>query len=504
MASPWRGVVLIAAIGLIGYDCNDRLAKSEERHDAAGFASLQRPFGRCAMNEQIVRSNPAPTVEGGSGNPVPTYMSGFANSFETEALPGALPVGRNSPQKVSYGLYAEQLSGSAFTAPQAANQRTWVYRIRPSVRHVGPFEKIDRDLIRTAPERDESELPLGPLRWSPVPIPTAPLTFVSGLRTITTAGDCETLAGMASHLCLVTRSMVNEHFATADGELLVVAQEGRLRFRTELGVIDIEPGEICVIPRGVIFRVELIDGPARAYVCENYGGSFALPDRGPIGANCLANPRDFLTPVAAYEDIEEPCTLILKWGGELHRTEVPHSPLDVVAWHGRYYPYKYDLRRFCPVGAILYDHPDPSIYTVLTAPSETPGTANVDFVIFPERWAVAEDTFRPPWYHRNIMSEFMGLVYGVYDAKPEGFVPGGMSLHNQMLPHGPDGDAFTHASNTDLKPVKLTNTLAFMFETRFRQRVTKYAASLDTRQADYAACWGGLKKHFNPSRRDPR
>ncbi len=268
-------------------------------------------------------------------------------------------------------------------------------------------------------------------------------------------------------------------------------------------MIEIEPGEVCVIPRGVIFRVELIDGPARAYVCENYGGGFTLPDRGPIGANCLANPRDFLTPVAAYEDVEAPHTLFVKWGGELYRTQVPHSPLDVVAWHGNYYPYKYDLRRFSPVGAISFDHPDPSIFTVMTSPSETPGTANIDFVIFPERWAVAENTFRPPWYHRNIMSEFMGLVYGVYDAKPEGFVPGGMSLHNQMLPHGPDADAFEHASNVELKPVKLTNTLAFMFETRFRQRVTKYAAELDTLQDDYVDCWSGLKKHFDPNRREP-
>ena len=184
----------------------------------------------------------------------------------------------------------------------------------------------------------------------------------------------------------------------------------------------------------------------------------------------------------------------MKWGGELYRTEVPHSPLDVVAWHGNYYPYKYDLRRFSPVGAIGFDHPDPSIFTVLTSPSETPGTANIDFVIFPERWAVAENTFRPPWYHRNIMSEFMGLVYGVYDAKPEGFVPGGISLHNSMLPHGPDADAFDHASNVELKPVKLTNTLAFMFETRFRQRVTQYAAELDTLQDDYIDCWNGLEE----------
>ena len=430
-------------------------------------------------------------------------MSGFGNSFETEALRGALPVGRNSPQKVNYGLYAEQLSGTPFTAPQGANQRSWLYRIRPTVRHAGKFQKIGRGRIRTAPERDEGELPIGQLRWGPIPIPRQELTFVSGLHTITTAGDAEAMAGMASHVALVTQSMAREHFFNADGELLVVPQQGKLRFRTEFGVIEIEPGEICVIPRGVIFRVELIDGPARAYICENYGGGFTLPDRGPIGANCLANARDFLTPVAAYEDSEEPCTLFVKWGGELFKTEVGHSPIDVVAWHGNYAPYKYDLRRYSPVGALLFDHPDPSIYTVMTSPSETPGTANIDFVIFPERWAVAENTFRPPWYHRNIMSEFMGLVYGVYDAKAEGFVPGGFSLHNTMLPHGPDHDAFEHASNVELKPVKLGPTLAFMFETRFRQRVTQYAANLDVRQDDYIDCWAGLKKHFKANKRDP-
>jgi len=450
---------------------------------------LDRP----ATRARAARSQPA----------APRYMSGFGNSFETEALPGALPIGRNSPQRVNYGLYAEQLSGSPFTAPQASNQRSWLYRIRPTVRHTGRFRRVDKGLIRTAPTREDDELPLGQLRWSPIPLSKDKLNFLTGLRTITTAGDAETLAGMASHVALVTQSMTREHLFNVDGELLVVAQENGLIFRTEFGVIEIKPGEVCVIPRGVIFRVELTDGPARAYVCENYGGAFTLPDRGPIGANCLANRRDFETPVAAYEDREESCALFVKWGGELYRTDIDHSPLDVVAWHGNYAPYKYDLRRFSPVGAVLFDHPDPSIFTCLTSPSETHGTANIDFVLFPERWSVAENTFRPPWYHRNIMSEFMGLVYGVYDAKPEGFVPGGMSLHNMMLPHGPDSDAFRHASQAELKPVKLTNTLAFMFESRFRQRVTKYAATSDARQDDYVDCWAGLKKHFDPDRRDP-
>jgi len=255
-----------------------------------------------------------------------------------------------------------------------------------------------------------------------------------------------------------------------------------------------------VIPRGVKFRVEITSGPARGYMCENYGGAFTLPERGPIGANCLANARDFLTPVAAYEDKDTPTELFVKWGGSLFVTKLPHSPMDVVAWHGNYAPYKYDLRAFSPVGAIGFDHPDPSIFTVLTSPSETAGTANIDFVIFPERWAVAENTFRPPWYHMNIMSEFMGLIYGVYDAKPQGFTPGGMSLHNMMLPHGPDRDAFEHASNSELKPVKLTGTMAFMFETRYPQRITSHAAKSSTLQHDYADCWKGLEKRFDPNK----
>jgi homogentisate 1,2-dioxygenase len=429
------------------------------------------------------------------------YMSGFGNGFETEALPGALPVGRNSPQKCPYGLYAEQLSGSPFTAPRTTNERTWLYRIRPTVRHWGRFRKVDAGLWLTAPE-PSCERPISPLRWDPIPIPKEPLSFLEGVRTITTAGDSGTQAGMAAHVYLVTRSMRDEYFYDADGELLFVAQQGRLRLATEFGRIDVEPGEIAVIPRGVKMRVELGPGgePARGYLCENYGGTFTLPERGPIGANCLANPRDFLTPVAAHEDRDGPCELYVKSGGTLWRTELGHSPLDVVAWHGNYAPYKYDLRRFSPVGPVLFDHADPSIFTALTAPSETPGTANVDFVVFPDRWTVAEDTFRPPWYHLNVMSEFMGLVYGVYDAKPRGFVPGGFSLHNCMLPHGPDAEAFEKASNAELRPHKLEGTLAFMFETRFPQRVSAYAAGLAELQDDYVDCWQGLKKHFDPSR----
>jgi homogentisate 1,2-dioxygenase len=431
----------------------------------------------------------------------PGYMSGFGNGFETEALPGALPLGRNSPQRCPYGLYAEQLSGSPFTAPRKSNERSWLYRIRPTVAHFGEFKKADAGLWQTAPA-PEVDLPIAPMRWDPFPIPNEPLSFIEAIRTITTAGDACARAGMGAHIYLVTRSMVDEYFYDADGELLFVPQQGELRLCTEFGIIDIKPGEIAIIPRGVKIRVELRGGPARGYVCENYGGAFTLPERGPVGANCLANPRDFLTPVAAYEDRDAPSRLHVKWGGHLWSADIEHSPLDVVAWHGNYAPYKYDLRRFSPVGPVLFDHADPSIFTVLTSPSETPGTANVDFVIFPDRWLVAENTFRPPWYHMNVMSEFMGLVYGQYDAKTGGgFVPGGASLHNTMLPHGPDFDSFENASKAELKPHRLEGTLAFMFETRFLQRVTAFATASDALQQDYGRYGHKLTKHFDPGRR---
>jgi len=395
-------------------------------------------------------------------------MPGFGNDFETEALPGALPQGQNSPQKCNYGLYGEQLSGTAFTAPSHQNERTWCYRIRPSVKHSHRYQKIDLPYWKSAPHIDPDVVSLGQYRWDPVPHASERLTWLT-----------------------------DEYFYSADSELLIVPQEGRLRFCTELGIIDLEPKEIAIIPRGMLYRVEVLEGPARGFVCENYGQKFALPSRGPIGANCLANRRDFKSPVAAFEDRDTPSRVVIKWCGQFHETHIGHSPLDVVAWHGNYAPCKYDLRTYCPVGAVLFDHPDPSIFTVLTAPSGVEGTANIDFVLFRERWMVAENTFRPPWYHKNIMSELMGNIYGQYDAKPKGFVPGGMSLHNMMLPHGPDRNAFEGASNADLNAQKLDNTMSFMFETRFPQHLTAYAAKEAPLQDDYIECWVDIEKKFD-------
>ena len=374
------------------------------------------------------------------------YQSGFANECATEALPGALPVGRNSPQKCPYGLYAEQLSGTAFTAPRSANRRSWLYRVRPGVMH-RPFEQMANG--RLVSRFDEIATPPHQLRWDPLPIPTEPTDFVAGIVTMAGNGDLAAHDGCGIHLYTANRSMSDRYFYNADGEMLIVLQQGRLHFATELGVIEAAPHEIVVIPRGVRFRVELLDAAARGYICENYGALLRLPDLGPIGSNGLANPRDFLTPFAWYEDEEGDFELIAKFMGNLWRAGIDHSPLDVVAWHGNYAPYKYDLRRFNTIGSISFDHPDPSIFLVLQSVSNTPGVDTIDFVIFPPRVLAMQDTFRPPWFHRNVASEFMGLIHGAYDAKAEGFVPGGASLHNCMTGHGPDAETFEKAVAAD-------------------------------------------------------
>lgn len=436
------------------------------------------------------------------------YDSGFGNEFATEALPGALPVGRNSPQRCPYGLYAEQLSGSAFTAPRGANRRTWLYRIRPGATH-GAFRRIDERAIVSS--FGDIETPPSQLRWDPLPLPEpdVPVDFVHGLFTMAGHGDPAAMGGCAIHVYCANTSMNGRFFYDADGELLVVPQLGRLRLRTELGVLDVEPQEIAVIPRGIRFAVDLPDlesaggtlDAARGYVCENFGAPFRLPDLGPIGSNGLANPRDFLSPVAAFEDVDGNFELVAKFLGRLWSAPIDHSPLDVVAWHGNCVPYKYDLRRFNTIGSISYDHPDPSIFLVLQSQSDTPGVDAIDFVIFPPRILAMEDTFRPPWFHRNIASEFMGLLHGAYDAKQQGFVPGGASLHNCMTAHGPDAETFEKASAADTtKPNYIRDTMAFMFETRLPLRPTQQALDAPQRQRDYIDCWSGLKKHFDGRR----
>ncbi len=424
-------------------------------------------------------------------------LSGFGNTHSTEAVAGALPVGKNSPQQVPFGLYAEQLSGSAFTAPRHENRRTWMYRLRPSAAH-GAFVPHPHATLRSGPFE---EVPPSPnrLRWSPPPMPPAPTDFLEGLFTLGGNGSPATGNGVGLHVYVANRSMQDAVFYDADGELVLVPQRGALRLCTELGVLDVAPKEIAILPRGLRVRVELLDAEARGYVCENYGAPFRLPELGPIGSNGLAAARDFLAPVARFEDVQRPTRVIQKFQGRLWTTELPHSPLDVVAWHGNLAPYKYDLTRFNTIGTVSFDHPDPSIFTVLTSPSEIAGVANCDFVIFPPRWMVAEETFRPPWFHRNVMSELMGLVHGAYDAKADGFSPGGASLHNCMSAHGPDRATYERAIAADLAPHKIEDTLAFMFETRWVIAPTRAAMESSTLQKDYDACWTDFRKASLPA-----
>jgi homogentisate 1,2-dioxygenase len=423
-------------------------------------------------------------------------LSGFGNEHQSEALPGTLPVGQFSPQRVARGLYAEQFSTTAFTAPRAANRRTWFYRIRPSVVRgdFAPAPGVGRKL-RSAPIT-EVAAPPNQLRWDPLPMPAQPTDFVDGLVTYAANGDVRAQIGIGVHLYAANRSMQHRYFACADGELLIVPQTGALTLATECGVLVVAPGEIAVVPRGLVFNVALQNSEARGYVCENYGAAFELPERGPVGANGFANDRDFLYPAAAFEDRAGAFELITKFSGAMYAQRLEHSPLDVVAWVGNSAPYKYDLARFNVMGSVSFDHPDPSIFTVLTSTSATPGVANVDFVVFPPRWAVTEHTFRPPWYHRNVMSEFMGLVRGVYDARPVGFVPGGASLHNSLAPHGPEAAVFERASAVALKPERIEDTLAIMFESRYVIAPTQYALDSPTLQTNYTDCWRGIVSKF--------
>jgi homogentisate 1,2-dioxygenase len=425
------------------------------------------------------------------------YQSGFGNEFASEALPGALPRDQNTPQKPPFGLYVEELNGTAFTAPRGVSRSTWTYRIRPSAVHK-PFKPIDNRLIRSGPFNEVPPTP-NQLRWRPLPIPSSPTDFVQGIVTLGGNGDPATQSGAAIHVYAANQSMRDRFFYNADGELLIVPQHGALAVHTELGVLDVPQGHVCLIPRGVKFRVELPDGGARGYMLENYGQHMRLPDLGPIGTFGLANARDFEAPVASYEDRDGDFRVVAKYGGGLWEAEIDHSPLDIVAWRGNYIPFRYDLYKFQCINTVTFDHPDPSIYCVLASPTAVPGTSNVELGCFPPRWTVAEHTFRPPPFHRNVASEFLGLIAGEYIGKADGFGPGSASLHNCMSGHGPDAAAYQRGREADLKPQYLDNTLVFLFETQLPIRPTKFALESDLLERDYYTHWQGLKKQFSVS-----
>lgn len=425
------------------------------------------------------------------------YHPGFGNYVVSESLEGALPVAQNSPQVCSYGLYAEQISGTAFTAPRGKNLRSWLYRIRPSVQHSNMIASESQGFESGF---DSMEKIPNQLRWNPIAIPSKDINrvdFLDGIRVKCGAGDPSLKEGVAIFDYACNVSMQNRAFYSADGDMLIVPQAGSLYIKTEMGKFVVDPCEIVVIPRGIKFQV-YVTGESRGYGLEVYTSHFELPSLGPIGSNGLANQRDFENPAAAFEDIEESYQVVVKYLNKYFHCNWDHSPFDVVAWHGNYSPFKYDLRKFNCINSVTYDHPDPSIYTVLTCPSAEPGVAAVDFVIFPPRWMVMEHTFRPPWYHRNCMSEYMGMIYGQYDAKGEGFIAGGSSLHSCMTGHGPDAESFVKASAVEkLSPFFFGEGLAFMFESKYILKVASSALQSSILQQDYLECWQKLPKLFN-------
>lgn len=447
------------------------------------------------------------------------YQTGFGNTFESEVLPGALPIGRNNPRLVPYNLYTEQLSGTAFTAPRCENRRVWLYRIQPSV-VAGDARPVvtsdDAPCYFGGCDPRECRTEVNPLRWRPFPMVTPttnttrpPTDFVSGTKLMCHGGDPAVKDGLAIYMYSFDASMSTAQrvMYNADGDFLLVPQQGTLQVVTEVGTLVVEPCQICMIPRGMVFQINLASSSssneaARGYLLEIYKGGLQLPELGPIGSNGLANARDFHYPnascVLSKSEYETPHQILSKMDARLYEKASSHSPFNVVAWHGNYLPYKYDLRRFCAVNSVTYDHLDPSIYTVLTCQTDHAGTALADFVIFPPRVMATDfNTFRPPWFHRNTMSEFMGLIEGKYDAK-EGFMAGGASLHNCMTPHGPDTDTHTKATNDPCEsPTKFEGGLAFMFETCLPLKVAPEALdNAEWRETKYAECWQGLADNF--------
>ncbi|EER04290.1 Homogentisate 1,2-dioxygenase, putative [Perkinsus marinus ATCC 50983] len=293
-------------------------------------------------------------------------------------------------------------------------------------------------------------------------------------------------------------------FIHHDADVMFLPRENVLKIRTELGVLRGGPREMILIPKGIKFTVDKANsGRAKGYFLENYGAPFKIPDLGPIGITSgLAHPRHFRAPTASTVENRGASELISKFSGRMYLSKLNKTPYDVVGWYGNYYPTVYDLGLFMAINTVTYDHPDPSIGVVLQSPSLSyaPGTANIDFVIFPPRWLTAENTFRPPWFHRNVMSEFMGLLYGGYDAK-QGFKPGCSSIHNQLSPHGPDLATTTSSSN-DGKPERYHGTLAFMWESDRIWIPTKQALEV-LKDDTYVDCWKGSGEdpweRFDPS-----
>ncbi|KAF8579366.1 homogentisate 1,2-dioxygenase [Ramaria rubella] len=427
------------------------------------------------------------------------YQTGFGNRFASDAIPGTLPLGQNNPQRCKYGLYAEQVTGTAFVAPRCENQNAWLYRIRPAVAHDG-FTALARN-----PDLESNFLPANPrislsasqLSWQPIGIPSVETDFIDGLKTVAGCGDSSLREGLAVHLYAANVSMGKKAFVNTDGDFLIVPSQGRLDIQTEFGKLMVRPGEIVVIQRGIRFKVSLPNGPSHGYIQEVFGAHYELPELGPLGANGLANARDFEYPVASFDIDQTPWDIVYKVSGSLHLCKQRHTPFDVVAWHGNYVPYKYALEKLITVGSLTRDHIDPSIFCVLTARSKTAGTPLADFLAYGPRWDVAYNTFRPSYYHRNAASELLGLIYGAYPGRA-GFQPGGLNFTPPFSPHGPTSGPFKAASEAELKPQWISvGSLAFMFESSMTLALTEYAIKrANTMRPVDPKTWEGLKPLF--------
>jgi len=421
------------------------------------------------------------------------YMSGFGNEFQSEAVAGALPQGQNSPQKCAFGLYSELVSGTVFTAPRALNRRSYLFRTRPTVAQPD-FQRCELANFKTPP----LEFPPYPMamRWDPYPLELARGDFLDGMTTICGNGSPVQQSGLAIHTYCANRSMTGRAFSNADGEMLILPQHGGIRVTTEVGLLEAAPGELVLIPKGMKFRVDLLSDVARGFVCENFGHPFVLPELGLIGSNGLANACDFLTPVAHFEDSDEPVELVHKYAGAFWSATMGHSPFNVVAWRGNWAACKFDMHRFVVLGAQMVDHPDPSIFCALTSPSHPVAGGNVDFMILPPRWLVAEHTFRPPGFHRSAVAEFLALIQGAHDTRASRFAPGASSLHNNWTAHGPDVATHDKGRVAELVPTKFEETLVIMLDSRFPYEIAPGGMDGPHRQLDCTSSWQGFQKRF--------
>ena len=427
-------------------------------------------------------------------------QGGFANAFESEALPDALPRDQNSPRLSAYGLYAEQINATGFVARREHNRRSWVYRIRPAAQH-SKLEPLDHPTYRQDFDLDNPEPNLS--GWAPLPMPDSPTDFVDGIYTLGGSGGAEVRRGFAVHLYVANRSMENRSFYNADGEMLLVPQQGKLTLQTESGVLDVDPGMVAIIPRGLKFSVLLREDHARGYIGEVFGRSFHLPERGPVGANGLADSRHFRAPVAYHENRLVPgYSITAKFCGKLFGATQDYSPYDVVAWHGDYTPYVYELRHFSPVINGRMDHADPSIFSVLTAPLDEEGANNLDFVFFPPRWDVSEGTFRPPFFHRNAVTEINGIIRDPAGYKAP-FYSGGCFITPAMTAHGIRAggvEGFLSMSDEAAdRPHRFRdNSMWFQFETVLPFYLTSWAKKAGQRIDDWHHIWGTYRDHYQP------